>query len=71
VKQLSGKEFAKIVERAWMESAASSAAARPTGDPRLAGGCDAMPPQPKPQVLAYEPIPQWPTGSGVMARTAD
>lgn len=27
----------------------------------------AMPPQLKPRVLAYEPIPQWATGTGVMA----
>ena len=31
----------------------------------------AMPPQLKPQVLAYEPIPQWATGTGVMAWTAE
>jgi aromatic ring-opening dioxygenase catalytic subunit (LigB family) len=31
----------------------------------------AMPLQLKPQVLAYEPIPQWATGTGVMAWTAD
>lgn len=31
----------------------------------------AMPPQLKPQVLAYEPIPQWATGTGVMAWAAD
>ena len=31
----------------------------------------AMPPRLKSQVLAYEPIPQWATGTGVMAWTAD
>jgi triosephosphate isomerase len=31
----------------------------------------AMPPQFKPRVLAYEPIPQWATGTGMMAWTAE
>jgi aromatic ring-opening dioxygenase catalytic subunit (LigB family) len=31
----------------------------------------AMPPECKPRVLAYEPIPQWATGTGVMAWAAD
>jgi hypothetical protein len=37
----------------------------------MPSGRGAMPPQLKPQVLAYEPIPQWATGTGVMAWMAD